>query len=118
MNGQKVGLKFGWDAVKQFFIDCDENKEDYFDGDLLTGLGIASLVYFGYANNQKIKDEDVVFTMEDFEDCIVEKLESEEGAKEIEEILKVYDESKQVKLFIRQANKVTEEIKKKTLERI
>jgi hypothetical protein len=116
MNGQKVGLKFGWDAVKEFFIDCDENKDDYFDGDLLTGLGIASLVYFGYVNNQKIKNEDVVFTMEDFEDCIVDKLKSEAGEKEIANILKVYDESKQVKLFIRQANKATEDIKKKMLE--
>lgn len=117
IDGKEVGLKFGYDAVKEFFIDCENNKEEYFDSsDSLTVFGVAALVYWAYRNNQLVKQEDVVITMETFEDWVVEKAATDEGMKELGNIGKLYEESRYVKLFVRQANKAVEEIKKKTIE--
>jgi hypothetical protein len=117
MNGQKVGLKFGYDAVKEFLVDCDKNKEDYFDANSsLTVFGIAALIYWAYRNNQLIKEEEAVIPMENFEDWVIEKAATEEGLQELGNIGKLYEESRYVKLFLRQANKATEDIKKKTVE--
>jgi hypothetical protein len=117
IEGQEVGLKFGYDAVKEFLIDCEKNQEEYFDNNQnLTVFGVAALVYWAYRNNQLVKQEDVIIQMESFEDWVIEKAATDEGMAELANISKLYEESRYVKLFVRQANKVTEEIKKKTLE--
>lgn len=117
IEGQEVGLKFGYDAVKEFLIDCEKNQEEYFDNNQnLTVFGVAALVYWAYRNNQLVKQEDVIIQMEAFEDWVIEKAATDEGMAELANISKLYEESRYVKLFVRQANKVTEEIKKKTLE--
>jgi hypothetical protein len=117
MNGQKVGLKFGYDAVKEFLVDCENNKDDYFDSNSsLTVFGVAAMIYWAYRNNQLIKEEEVTIPMENFEDWVIEKAATEEGLKELGNIGKLYEESRYVKLFLRQANKATEDIKKKTAE--
>jgi hypothetical protein len=117
IDGGEVGLKFGYEAVKEFFIDCEQNKEEYFDSSAsLTVFGIAALVYWAYRNNQLIKEEEAIIKMETFEDWVLEKAATEQGLAELGNIGKMYEESRYVKLFIRQANKATEEIKKKTQE--
>jgi hypothetical protein len=114
IEGQEVGLKFGYDAVKEFLIDCEKNQEEYFDSqNNLTVFGVAALVYWAYRNNQLVKQEDVIIPMETFEDWVMEKAATEEGLAELGNIGKLYEESRYAKLFIRQANKAVEDIKKK-----
>lgn len=115
MNGQKIGLKFGYEAVKDFFIHCEENKDDFFDkNNILTVFGVADLIFCAYRNNQLLKDEEVIIPVEDFEDWVLEKSVTVEGNEDLVRIGKMYEESKYVKLFIRQANKAVEDLKKKT----
>jgi hypothetical protein len=113
VNGQKVGLKFGYEAVKDFLVHCEENKDDYFDkNNVLTVFGVADLIYCAYKNSQLIKDEEVSIPIEDFEDWVLDM--SNENPEELAKIGKLYEESKYVKLFLRQANRMSEDIKKKT----
>jgi hypothetical protein len=115
VNGQEVGLKFGYEAVKDFLIHCEENKDDYFDkNNILTVFGVADLVYCAYKNNQLIKDEAVTIPIEDFEDWVLEMAATDKGTEELTKIGKMYEDSKYVKLFLRQASRLTEDIKKKT----
>jgi hypothetical protein len=113
VSGQKVGLKFGYEAVKDFLIHCEENKDDYFDkNNILTVFGVADLIHCAYKNNQLIKNEEVSIPIEDFEDWVLDV--SNKNPEELTKIGKLYEESKYVKLFLRQANKMSEDIKKKT----
>jgi hypothetical protein len=114
MNGQKVGIKFGYEAVKDFLVRCEENPSDVFNADgTLTVFGIADMIYCGYRNNQNEKKEDVLLPIEDFEDWVLECANSTEGVEILTKVAKTYEESRYVKLTMRM---VEGEVKKKMLE--
>jgi hypothetical protein len=124
IDGQTIGLKFGYNAVKWHTIDCEQYFDEYYQKDAngevlgLTILGLANLVYSAYKNYQLLKRQPATIEMETFYDWLFQQNQTEEGQQQISEISRVYEESREVRMFIEKMKEQTEEIKKKTQQPI
>jgi hypothetical protein len=117
INGQAIGIKFGWGAIKEF-AEADQKRHDVYyskinvegkEVESLTYLGIAKLLQCGYKNNCDIKEVDPVLTLEDFNDWVEGTLDNAQAAEELTKVLNVFSESKLVKV----GQRGDEEVKKK-----
>jgi hypothetical protein len=112
VNGEPVGIKFGFPAIKEFAIATEKKREVFYDGDSLSFLGIAKLIQCGYNNNCEIKEVEPVLTLEDFNNWTEEAMNSEERKGELAVVLNAFAESQYVKLLTDLPKE--EEAKKKT----
>jgi hypothetical protein len=112
VNGEPVGVKFGFLAIKEFAIATEKKREVFYDGDSLSFLGIAKLIQCGYKNNCEIKEVEPVLTLEDFNNWTEEAMNSEERKAELAVVLTAFAESQYVKTLTDM--KGDEEAKKKT----
>lgn len=111
INGEPVGIKFGFSAITSFYVATEEKKEVYYSGESLTFLGIAKLIHCGYKNNCEIREEVPALTLEDFHNWVEEAMTNDERKKEVAEVLNVFSDSQYVKALI---DLPKEETKKKT----
>jgi hypothetical protein len=119
LNGQIVGLKFGYQSVKWFTLDSEQFQDEYFEKDekgepaSMTTLGFADLLHCAYRNNQLLKKEREHIGLDEFYDWVVEQSQSEQGQKLLMEVDRVCTESKEVQLFKKRVEEATEDLKKK-----
>jgi uncharacterized Fe-S cluster-containing radical SAM superfamily enzyme len=111
-NGQKVGLKFAYQALKWFALDSDKYAEEYYEGGGMSVLGFANLIHCGYRNCQLLKKEDPTITLMEFYDWVSELNQSKEGQQVMIDIDKVVSESRDFKL-LNKAQEQGEPVKKK-----
>lgn len=119
LNGHPVGLKFGYNAIKWHTLDCEQFFDEYYqkiDGEVvgLTLMGLANLIHAAYKNSQLLKRQTATIEFETFYDWVFEQNQTEEGQAEISRIAEVYEQSREVKVFIEKMKEETEELKKKT----
>lgn len=110
INGQKVGLKFGFDQAKWFAIAIAENVESYFDGDNMTVLGLSKLLHTAYKNNCAVKEVKPTLTLEDFNDFLEENNNNEDVQTQMGVIVGIWQESRGTKMWLEQVKKKTQEI--------
>lgn len=101
-EGEKVGLKFAYPAIKWFLEAMEKSGEFYYttqqDGEpCITIEGIARLMQCGYKNNCFLKDTEPVFTFETFYNLAELSLTNEEHAKQIADVLTCYAETEYAK---------------------
>lgn len=97
INGQPVGIKFGFLAIKEFSLAAEKKRDVFYDGDSLSFLGIAKLIQSGYKNNCEIKEVEPTLTLEDFNNWTEDAMSSEERKKELADVLNVFAQSQYVK---------------------
>lgn len=68
INGQVTGLKFGMHSARYLSQKLDNGY--CFDGDSITEIGIAHVVYAGYLNNCAVKDIKATLTFEEVVDFV------------------------------------------------
>jgi hypothetical protein len=118
INGQTVGIKFGYLAIKEFSLAAEKKRAVYYDKvngeEQLSFLGIAKIIHCGYKNDCELKEVDPVLTLEDFNNWVEGIVGNVEAQKELTRVLTVFSESQFVKAMIGDTNNVeTEEAKKK-----
>lgn len=108
IDGQPVGLKFAYPAIKGF-IEASFNKPGiYTDGTEagnLTLEGIAKLMQQGYINNCIIKEVEPTLTYEAFYNWMEEANETEEGRAKMGEVLKIFADSYTTKRMVESVQK-------------
>jgi hypothetical protein len=122
INGQTVGIKFGYLAIKEFSLAAEKKKAVYYDKsknekgedvEQLSFLGIAKLIHAGYKNNCELKEVDPTLTLEDFNEWVEGAISNEETQKQLTETLTVFAQSQYVKTLSEKNGNETEEAKKK-----
>lgn len=121
INGEPVGIKFGYLAIKEFSLAAEKKRDVYYDTvndeQQLSFLGIAKLIHCGYKNNCEIKETEPKYFLEQFNDWVEMSINDEERKKQLAEVLTVFAESQYVKMLAEmQVN--GEETKKKTVKGI
>jgi hypothetical protein len=121
INGETVGIKFGYLAIKEFSLAAEKKRDVYYDtvnGEpQLSFLGIAKLIHCGYKNNCEIKETEPKYFLEQFNDWVEIAINDEERKKQLAEVLTVFAESQYVKMLAEmQVN--GEETKKKIVKGI
>jgi len=121
INGETVGIKFGYLAIKEFSLAAEKKRDVYYDTvndeQQLSFLGIAKLIHCGYKNNCEIKETEPKYFLEHFNDWVEIAINDEERKKQLAEVLKVFAEYQYVKrLAEMQVN--GEETKKKIVKGI
>lgn len=122
INGQSVGIKFGYLAIKEFFLAAEKKREVYYDklGDVeqLSFLGIAKIIHCGYKNNCELKEVEPSLSLSDFNDWVEGSLNDEERKTQLAEVLNVFATSQYVKTLAEMAKngQETEETKKKIVK--
>lgn len=109
INGEKIGLKFGFPQYREFAIATADNLNLYFEGDGMTNMGIAKVLHTAYKNNCLVKEVKPTLSFEHFVDLVEENEENEAVLKQVAEALNVWGEAKYTKLWV-------EDLKKKTVE--
>jgi hypothetical protein len=129
INGETVGIKFGYLAIKAFSLAAEKKRAVYYDKvkdgdgkdvDQLSFLGIAKLIQCGYNNNCELKEVEPTLTLEDFNDWVEGSTGDPERQKQVTEALTVFAQSQYVKTLAEmpQVNGAeTEDTKKKTANR-
>lgn len=110
INGQKVGLKFGYPQAKEFAIALAENVDLYFEGEEITAFGLAKLFQTAYKNDCLVKEVKPVLTLEHFTDWVDTVSENETAQTQMLDALNIWQESKYTKLWIDNIKKKTQEI--------
>jgi hypothetical protein len=119
LNGRNVGLKFGYQSVKWFTLDSERFQDEYFEKDeqgkptSMTTLGFADLLHCAYRNNQLLKKEQENISLDEFYNWVFEQSQTDEGNGVLLEIDRVCNESKEVQIFRKKVEQVTEDLKKK-----
>jgi len=118
IEGEKIKLRFGLPACQAFYeMILSEDSEKYINKTALTPLGIAKLLHAGYVNNCLAEDAEIILQPGKFlvfvEDMILE------APQELENAVKVFEESKYTRKATEQAGEVLkraeEEAKKKLI---
>lgn len=111
MNGQKVGLKFGLPANRDFVTMLNEHPEYLNPDGSPNGTAVAYLLYYGYKNNCLVKQEKATIPFESFHDFVDDaQMEEGEKLKTLVEISECYAQSRYTKFIVEKAE---EEVKKK-----
>lgn len=92
INGNKVGLKFAFPAIK-WFTEEAAKSDLYFIGDNLTDYGIAKILQCAYRNNCLLKEVDTELIFGDFTDFVDSCVDNQDARKELETVLQVYADS-------------------------
>lgn len=105
INDQSIGLKFGMYSARYL---SDKLQNGFcFQGDQITEIGIAHVVYSGYLNNCAVKDEAPTLTFEQIVDFVEGSIQDKDKVEALTSVIKVWSESQ----IIAQA---AEDTKKKT----
>lgn len=103
INGQTVGLRFSYQAIKWFFEASVNNSEFFFTGGDkpdFTVEGLSKVMQCAYRYDCHLKEIEPSLTFEDFYDYVESSQETEEGQKELLRIVEVYAESSIIKKLI------------------
>jgi hypothetical protein len=101
-DGKTIGLKFGMPAMRMIFNKPD--KPEYMDGTTYNTLTLAHVLRSGYVNHCYINFEEPKIEPETFIDLVEESDSNPELLKQIENAVRVFDESR----FIQKAKKANE----------
>lgn len=98
MEGQDVGLRFGYPCIRWFTKATFENKEYFDGGGNLTDIGVAKLLHSAYRNECEAKEvkQDIPYTK--FYDWVEERIDV--GGKlsdELTIVIQIFNESTPVK---------------------
>lgn len=108
INGQTVGLKFAFPAIKWFTEESAKRPDLYFvtgDSGGFTVEGLAKLIECSYKNHCLIKETEPILPYETFYDYVESNQETEEGQKELTRIAEVYAQSSVMKRVIENQKK-------------
>jgi hypothetical protein len=115
INGEKVGLKFGMPANRWFTEKLSENIELISKDGVVTEIGVAYLIYFGYLNNCLVKEETQKHGFGYFMEYVEEALLNEDIMPNLIEVSKVYADSRYTQEWVKRIDNSTEEVKKKMI---
>ena len=90
INGSEVGLKFGMHSLRYL---RDKMNPACYDGDSLTEIGIAHVIYGGYVNNCAIKDIQPELTFEGVVDFVESCLHDADKIAALSDVIKVWAEA-------------------------
>jgi len=101
INGKPITLRFAYPAIRWFAEACKDNKEAYFlpeDGDGGSDFsieGMAKLIQCSYWNECLVKEQmrDPSLNYEAFYLFVSEKADTDDGKKELAEIIITYADS-------------------------
>jgi hypothetical protein len=108
IDGNSVGLKFGYPAIKWFTEASLKQADIYFvqaEGGGFTVEGLAKLIECSYKNNCFIKETDPLIPYERFFNFVEQSMETEEGRAQLVKITEVYAESSVMKRLIDEQKK-------------
>jgi hypothetical protein len=111
LNDKEIGLKFG--MVSDRYLSEKIPNGYCFNGDDITEIGIAHIIYGGYINNCAIKDAAPEITFEAIVDFIEASVTNDEVMLEIGQVIKVWSE-----VQIERNGVKIEEAKKKTTKKL
>jgi hypothetical protein len=95
LNDQEIGLKFGMYSARYL---SDKLTNGYcFNGDEITEIGIAHVIYGGYLNNCAIKDIQADITFEDIVDHVESSITDASKVDALTSVIKVWSESQLIK---------------------
>lgn len=100
VNGQEIGLKFGYASYK--IIMTSKNRSLLFDENgNPTDLGVSKIIYSGYQNNCLNKDVDVDIPFDDFSKWVDGLASNEEGAELLKEIITLWSNSSDIRDLVK-----------------
>lgn len=99
INGQTVGLKFAYPAIKWFTEESIKSDLFFVPGETggFTVEGLAKLIECSYKNNCLIKETEPVLKYEDFYNYVEGSQDTDDGQKELTRVTEVYAESSVMK---------------------
>lgn len=104
INGQTVGLKFAYPAIKWFTEATMKDPDGIFftpgGESTFTVEGLAKLIQCSYRNHCLIKEVEPTLSYEDFFDFVEENQDTEEGQRELMRITEVYAAASVMKRLI------------------
>jgi hypothetical protein len=117
IEGQQIGLRFGYPCVRWFTEAGVENK-DFFEGSkdkegnqentTLSEIGIAKLVQFAYENECAVKEIKPEIIFEKFYEWVEQRVEGE-LSNELSEVLTVWAGSIAIKRLVEKTQKKSQE---------
>lgn len=102
IDGQSVGLKFAYPAIK-WFTEASAKEDIFFTpgaDSTFTVEGLAKLIQCSYRNNCLIKEIEPTLTYEDFFNYVESNQDTEEGQKELLRVTEVYATASVIKKLI------------------
>jgi uncharacterized membrane protein len=90
INSHEVVLKFGMRCAK--YIESKLSTKYFFDGEDITEIGMAHVIYGGHLNYCAVKDEPEVVTFEQIVDFIESNLTNKDVVQEIANAIKLWME--------------------------
>jgi hypothetical protein len=111
IEGKTIGLKFGMASFRYLqnrFIDGVS-----FNGNTLTEIGFAQIIYSGYYNNCIIKDVIPEYNFEFFVDFVENNLKNDDIINQINKVIDLWSENE----FIKSMSSDTAEKTKKKITR-
>jgi hypothetical protein len=109
LNDQEIGLKFG--MVSDKYLSQRSDNPFLFDGDGLTEVGIAHVVYSGYLNNCAHKDMKPEITFEQVAEFVEDAARYPDKVADLTNVIKVWTDVQIAK------KDIPEESKKKTTKK-
>jgi len=103
INGQPVGLKFAYPAIKWFTEASMKDDGIFFtpgEDSTFTVEGLAKLIQCSYRNHCLLKEIEPSLSYEDFFNYVEDNQDSEEGQKELLRITEVYATASVIKRLI------------------
>ncbi len=103
INGQTVGLKFAYPAIKWFTEATLRDNGIFFtpgEDSTFTVEGLAKLIQCSYRNHCLLKEVEPTLSYEDFFNYVEANQDSEEGQKELMRITEVYATASVIKRLI------------------
>ena len=109
IEGKTIGLKFGMASFR--YLQNRFKDEISFNGNTLTEIGFAQILYSGYYNNCIIKDVVPEYNIEFFVDFIENNLKDDDIINKINSVIQLWSENDYIKNI---SNTEKTETKKKT----
>jgi hypothetical protein len=88
INSHDVVLKFGMRAAK--YLESKLSSKYFFDGENITEIGMAHVIYGGHLNYCAVKDEPEIVTFEQIVDFIESSLTNKDAIQEITDAIKLW----------------------------
>lgn len=102
INGQPVGLKFAYPAIK-WFAEATQKEDIFFTPGIdstFTIEGLAKLLQCAYRNHCLIKEVEPTLAYESFFEYVEANQDTEEGQKELLRVTEVYATASVIKKLI------------------
>ena len=106
----EIGLKFGMYSAR--YLSEKLTNGFCFDGDQITEIGIAHVVYSGYINNCAIKDQVPEVTFEQVVDFVESSIGDEDKVNALAHVIKVWSEAQLLKAEDTKKKKISPRSKK------